>query len=161
MSKMKLLCVHSWESCTTSLDCCLAITLVLHKHTHMLFHSYALPSLKSCFCFLESERFGSAHTDYPYTTCTVSHFFYHLHCARCRYFTSILLSDVKTVFVSKKHFPQLHTERNWTVCRIPSKQKSIWQLSHGDNEPMNLKSSIRVENGSCTRYLQVLASEIL
>lgn len=61
---------------------------ILHYFTWLLLsyyisltqtHTYALPQLctsisESCLCFLESERFGSAHTDYPYTTCTISHF---------------------------------------------------------------------------------------
>lgn len=155
-----LLCVRSWESCTTSRDCYLAITLVLHKHTHMLFHSYSLPSLRVAYASWKAKDLD------PHTLTTLT-----LR-APCLIFVSSSLCPVQVLYQHtpftcensiclKKHFPQLHTERNWTICRIPSKQKSIWQLSHGDNEPMNLKSSIRVENCSCTWYLQVLASEIL
>lgn len=102
VSKMKLPCVHSWESCTTSHDCYLAITLVLHRYTRSFttvhFH------LSELLMLLGKQKIWIHTHRLPLLYLHCVSILYHLHCAWCRYFASILLSHVETVFVSKNLF---------------------------------------------------------
>lgn len=97
-----LLCVRSWESCTTSGDRYLAITLVLHNYTYTLLQ--LSPSIFGSLSLFGRQKIWIHTHRLPLFYLHCVSILYHLHCASCRYFASILLSHVKTVFVSKNLF---------------------------------------------------------
>lgn len=156
VSKMKLPCVHSWESCTTSRDCYLAITLVLHRYT---LSQLSTSIFQSYWCFLESKRFGSTHTDYPYSICIASQF--------CIIFT-VLGADTlpaysfhiwkqylsPKTFSSALYWKELNSPKNYFKKKINLAVKPWWQWT--GNQVLGLEIAVVL-----SWYLQILAYEIL
>lgn len=119
----------------------LTTILGFHKHTHVLYHKYPTPPLRVIYAAWEDQGSGSTHNKYLHFI-AVSQFCI-LHCQH----TCENCICLKNPFSSAPYWQEL------TAWRIISERKPFWHLRCGDNQPMNRKSSIRVDNCSCTQLV--------
>lgn len=126
----------------------LTATLGFHKYTHVPYPKYPTPPWRVIYAAWKDQGSGSTHNKYLHFTCSVS-ILYLPHCAWCRHCQHTCENCIclKNPFSSAPYWQEL------TDWRIISERKPFWHLRCGDNQPMNRKSSIRVDNCSCTQLV--------
>lgn len=127
-----------------------ATTLGLHKYTHMLFPKCTVPSLRTIYAAWKDQGPGSTHTNYLHSTlCLSSVFSSCLEQTLCQHNPSTCGNSI----CLKNQLSSAPCWKELTGWRTTSERKPFWHLRCGDNQPMNRKSSIRVENCSCTQLV--------
>lgn len=98
-SKLKLLCVHSWESCITVPDCyCIRLPQIHSGAPSQVPNSIS----ESYWCCLQRSRIWIQRHQLPSFYLQSVSILHPPHCACCRHFASTVLPHVTTAFAWKK-----------------------------------------------------------